>query len=81
MGRFEKAITAFQEDLASCRELGNRHGEAGTLNNLGLALQDAGRMEDTITAHQHAAAIYVRPATATTMSFLVHSIGLSDLRR
>ena len=40
------------------RETGDRHGQGMALNNLGLALRDARRFEEAITAHLEAAAIY-----------------------
>ena len=47
-----------QDAAAIYRETGDRHGEGGALNNLGIALRQAGRFEEAITAHQDAAAIY-----------------------
>jgi hypothetical protein len=38
------------------REIGNRHGEGGALNNLGTALLEIRRLGEAITAYQHAAA-------------------------
>jgi len=40
------------------KETGDRHREGGSLNNLGLALDRAGRVEEAITAHQDAVAIF-----------------------
>ena len=56
--RFEEAITALQEDLAICRETGDRHGEAVALHNIGIALRKMRQFEEAITAHQDAAAIF-----------------------
>ncbi len=43
---------------STARRLGDRHGESRALNNLGLALRDAGRSDEAITAHQDATAIF-----------------------
>ncbi len=43
MRRFEEAIDAHTQDLAICRELGDRHGEGRALGNLGIALQEVRR--------------------------------------
>jgi hypothetical protein len=40
------------------RQTGDRHGEGSVLNNLGLALREVGRLEEAITAHQDASAIF-----------------------
>ncbi len=47
-----------REDLTICQQTGDRHGEGEALNNLGLALLDAGRIGEAITACQDAVAIY-----------------------
>ena len=54
-GRSEGAVIAFQGDLTICREIGDRHGEAITMGNLGEAWQQAGRFAEAITAFQDAA--------------------------
>ena len=48
----------YQDAAAIFRETGDRHGEGMALSNLGLALREAGRLEEAITAYQEAAAIY-----------------------
>ena len=58
MGRFEEAITAYQDAAAIFRETGDRHGEGIALNNLGMALREVRRFEEAITAAQDAAAIF-----------------------
>jgi hypothetical protein len=57
VGRFEEAISAHQDAAAIFRQTGDRHGEGGPLNNLGLALREVGRFEEAISTHQDAAAI------------------------
>ena len=49
---------AADDPLISFRETSSRVAQAEALNNLGLALQKAGRAEEAITAHQDAAALY-----------------------
>ena len=56
--RPEEAIRAFREDLAICRETGDRYGEGVTLENLALALQQVRRFEEAIDDLQAAAAIF-----------------------
>ena len=34
--RFEEAIIAYERDIGICAELGNRYGQAQTLENLGV---------------------------------------------
>lgn len=38
-GRWAEAIAAYEQDLAICRELGDRHGEGITLNSLEIVYQ------------------------------------------
>jgi hypothetical protein len=40
------------------RETSDRHGKGSALNNPGVALREAGRLEEAITAHQDAVTIY-----------------------
>ncbi len=67
--RFEEAITACQDAAAIFRKAAsrrsaifrktaNRRSEGMAVNNLGMALREAGRVEEAITAHQDAAAIF-----------------------
>ena len=58
MRQFDEAITAHQDAAAIYRETGDRHGEGGALNNLGVALVEVRQFDEAITAHQDAAAIY-----------------------
>jgi transposase len=52
------AITAYQQEWAICQDRVDRHGEAGALNNLGLALHEVRRFEEAITTHQQGLVIY-----------------------
>jgi tetratricopeptide (TPR) repeat protein len=40
--RFEEAIACHEQDIAICRETGDRYGEGQTLDNLGNAYQEMG---------------------------------------
>ncbi|MZE50965.1 hypothetical protein GTY86_06460, partial [Streptomyces sp. SID5770] len=42
------------EDLAICRELGDRHSEGIALNNLGVALREVRRFDEAVHAHTQA---------------------------
>ncbi|MFB7248569.1 tetratricopeptide repeat protein, partial [Streptomyces populi] len=55
---FEEAIEAHTQDLAICREFGDRHREGQALNNLGGALYGVRRFEEAIEAHTQAATVY-----------------------
>ena len=50
LGRFEEAITCYQQSLAILREIDDRRFEGQALNNLGLAYQQLGRFEEAITS-------------------------------
>ncbi|MFD3546078.1 tetratricopeptide repeat protein [Streptomyces sp. NPDC058655] len=56
--RFEEAIDAHTQHLDICRELGDRHSEAGALGNLGIALREARRFEQAIHAHTQSVAVF-----------------------
>src|SRR5256885_12695786 len=43
LGRYEEAIACLQDSLSIFRELGDRHGEAEALRDLGDALRATGR--------------------------------------
>jgi tetratricopeptide (TPR) repeat protein len=58
MRQSEEAITIFQSVAAIFRETDDRYEEGKALNNLGLALREAGRFEEAIAALQGAAAIF-----------------------
>jgi hypothetical protein len=51
-------LTWDQDAAAIFRETGDRHSEGMALDNLGLALREARRFDEAISAHQDAAAIY-----------------------
>lgn len=57
-GRHEDAVALHRQDLAICRELGNRHGEGQGQLGLGLTLLSAGALTGAGKAFAAAAAIF-----------------------
>ncbi|MBX9361798.1 tetratricopeptide repeat protein [Streptomyces sp. WAC04114] len=55
---FNDWITVTTSALAVCRELGSRSGEGAMLNNLGIALREAGRAEEAIEVLTQAATLF-----------------------
>ena len=53
----EEAIAFYEQSLAIARELGDRHREVRTLNNLGLAHRNQARWEEAIGAYELGLAI------------------------
>ncbi|MGB3691498.1 MAG: tetratricopeptide repeat protein [Spirulinaceae cyanobacterium] len=53
LGKYENALTYYQQALAISKELGNRSGEGTTLSNLGLVYQSTGKYEEALTYYQH----------------------------
>ncbi|VXD23114.1 TPR domain protein (fragment) [Planktothrix serta PCC 8927] len=52
LGRYEEAISFYQQSLEIARKIGNRQGEASSLNGLGNAYNSLGRYEEAISYHQ-----------------------------
>ena len=52
-------------DAAAYRETGDRNGEAGALNNVGLPLRQVRRFDEAITACRRPRPSTTRPATGT----------------
>jgi tetratricopeptide (TPR) repeat protein len=52
LGRYAEAIDCLQESLAICRELGDRWGQADSLNSLGLVHERLGRYAEAIDCQQ-----------------------------
>jgi tetratricopeptide (TPR) repeat protein len=54
--RFREALASWQQALTLFQEIGNRHGEASSLGNLGLAYQSLGQYQLAIDYHQQSLA-------------------------
>ncbi|WP_211768779.1 tetratricopeptide repeat protein [Kutzneria sp. CA-103260] len=59
LGRISQAISAFQQALCICLELGDNHGREGAVwGHIGLALWHLDQFEEAIAAHQIAGDIF-----------------------
>ena len=56
--QYQKAIESHQQALVIYQELGDSHGEAISLNSLGVAYKSLGQYEKAIEYHQQALIIY-----------------------
>ena len=61
----------------AARRLVDGGSEAGTLNNLGVALREVRRFEEAITAHQDAAAIYRETGDRHREGEALNNLGLA----
>jgi CHAT domain-containing protein/tetratricopeptide (TPR) repeat protein len=52
LGQYQKAIEFHQQSLEISRQIGDRQGEAASLNNLGTAYQSLGQFHRAIEFHQ-----------------------------
>lgn len=58
LGEIKKAIEYYEQTLVIAREIGDRFGEGGTLNNLGLTLYHLGEKEKGIELVKQALKIF-----------------------
>ena len=58
LGQYPKAIEFYQQSLAIKKELGDRQGQANSLNNLGNAYLNLGQYPKAIKFHQQSLAIF-----------------------
>jgi tetratricopeptide (TPR) repeat protein len=58
LGRYEEALSYYQQSLEIEREIEDRQGEAISLNNLGIAYNSLGRYEEAISYYQQSLEIY-----------------------
>ena len=77
LGRFEEAITSYQQALTIRREDGDRVGEGQTLNNLGYAYAGLGRFEEAITSYQQALTIRRETGNRYGEGTTLHNLGLA----
>ena len=59
IGQYQRAIEYHQQSLAIKREIGDRHGEAQTLQNLAHAYHLTGRVQEGSVAAYQASQIYM----------------------
>jgi CHAT domain-containing protein/tetratricopeptide (TPR) repeat protein len=52
LSQFREALQSWQQALGIFRELGNRHGEADSLDNLGMAYRRLGKYQQAINYHE-----------------------------
>ena len=52
LGQYQEAIKFHQQSLEIQRDIGNRNGEANSLNNLGNAYQSLGEYQEAIEFYQ-----------------------------
>ncbi|MET8861211.1 tetratricopeptide repeat protein, partial [Streptomyces sp. NPDC004579] len=80
---FDDWITLTTTALTVCRELGDRHGEGGALNNLGLVLRDVRRFEEAVDAHIQAATVFREFSDRHGEGQALNNLGsaLRDVRR
>jgi CHAT domain-containing protein len=57
LGQYQKAIEFHQQFLTIAREIGDRDGEAASLNNLGIAYKSLGQYRQAIEFYQQSLAI------------------------
>jgi CHAT domain-containing protein/tetratricopeptide (TPR) repeat protein len=58
LGQYPKAIEFYQQSLAIAREIGNRYGEASSLNNLGDTYNSLGQYSKAIEFNQQSLTIF-----------------------
>jgi CHAT domain-containing protein/Tfp pilus assembly protein PilF len=58
LGQYPKAIEYYQQSLAIFKEIGDREGEALSLNNLGVAYRSLGQYPKAIEYYQQSLAIF-----------------------
>ena len=56
-GKWAEALGVYEESLAICRELSDRHGEGKTLNNMGGVYQSQGRWAEALDMYEQSLAI------------------------
>jgi tetratricopeptide (TPR) repeat protein len=77
---FDDMITTGQAAVDSAQRVGDQHGEAGALNNLGLALLQVRRSDEAITAYQRAAAVFAQLGDRHEEAGVLSNLGLALLQ-
>ena len=57
LGQYQEALNFYQQSLAIEREIGDRNGEAGSLNNLGNVYRLLGQCQEALNFYQQSLAI------------------------
>jgi tetratricopeptide (TPR) repeat protein len=52
LGQYQEALNFYQQSLAIQREIGDRNGEANSLNNLGLVYYSLGKYQEALNFYQ-----------------------------
>ncbi|NER04791.1 MAG: tetratricopeptide repeat protein, partial [Okeania sp. SIO3C4] len=73
----EKAIEAYQQSVAVFRKIGDRQGEAQSLNNLGSAYSSLGEYEKAIEVHQQSLAIGKKIEDPQKIATSLNSLGIA----
>ncbi|MGI8499704.1 MAG: tetratricopeptide repeat protein [Hassallia sp.] len=58
LGKYQQVIDYYRQSLAIFIEIGDRNGEAASLNNLGIAYNSLGQYQKAIDYHQQSLAIF-----------------------
>jgi len=82
LGEWDQAITCYQQDLAFCRALDDRHGIGLTYINLGEIYQKCGSWPEAMTAYRQALSLtrefenrYYETETLANLGFLYQDMG------
>ncbi len=77
IGRPERALTFYEQVLPIWREVGNRVGEAVTLNNMGLAYEAMGQPERALTLYEQALPIRAEVGSRVGEARTLNNMGLA----
>ena len=80
---FDDMITTGQAAVDSAHHAGDAAGEAGALDNLGLALREVRRFDEAITAHRQALALFTELGDRHGQAMALDNLGLAlrEVRR
>ncbi|WP_158224205.1 tetratricopeptide repeat protein [Micromonospora wenchangensis] len=70
-------ITVTDSFRAICRQAGDRHGEGMALSNLGVALNEAGRSDEAVTAHTQAVELIGETGDRHDVGMALNNLGLA----
>ncbi|WP_025356801.1 tetratricopeptide repeat protein [Kutzneria albida] len=78
-GGAEALLRTGHVELAICCELDHRHGEASTLDNIGITLLALGRPAEAVTAHERSIAIYRETGDQHGEALALHNLARAAL--